>query len=160
MVQQGQVFKSKAEGVDGQPLSAYRYRLERRGSVRPQVRGFKSGQAADDLADGSAFIWWVRADDDALSEARLDRLARLWRRHQLGRVDVLKVRALDGYDVPLHLADSAPFRTAPVSPGSAAVVPPPNGESYAHRYEPLPRALPSRSPWPRGARFWSSVAVG
>jgi hypothetical protein len=32
MCQQGQVFKLKAKGVDGQPLWAYRYRLEGRGS--------------------------------------------------------------------------------------------------------------------------------
>jgi integrase len=41
MWQQGQVFKLKAQGVDGQALWAYRYRLEgRRGSSRPQVGGF------------------------------------------------------------------------------------------------------------------------
>ena len=42
MIQQGQVFKLKAKGADGQPLWAYRYRLEGRGSVRPQVGGFAS----------------------------------------------------------------------------------------------------------------------
>jgi hypothetical protein len=41
MWQQGQVFKLKTKGRDGQPLWAYRHRLEgRRGSVRPQVGGF------------------------------------------------------------------------------------------------------------------------
>jgi len=40
--QQGQVFKLKAKGLDGQPLWAYRYRLEGRGSTRPQVGGFAS----------------------------------------------------------------------------------------------------------------------
>jgi hypothetical protein len=40
MWQQGQVFKLKAKGREGQPLWAYRYRLEGRGSVRPQVGGF------------------------------------------------------------------------------------------------------------------------
>ncbi len=39
MIQQGQVFKLKAKGHDGQPLWAYRYRLEGRGSERPQVGG-------------------------------------------------------------------------------------------------------------------------
>ena len=42
MIQQGQVFKLKAKGPDGQPLWAYRYRLEGRGSERPQVGGFAS----------------------------------------------------------------------------------------------------------------------
>ena len=40
MWQQGQVFKLKAKSMDGQPLWAYRYRLEGRGSARPQVGGF------------------------------------------------------------------------------------------------------------------------
>jgi hypothetical protein len=40
MIQQGQVFKLKAKGCDGQPLWAYRYRIEGRGSERPQVGGF------------------------------------------------------------------------------------------------------------------------
>jgi hypothetical protein len=35
---QGQVFKLKAKGPDGQPLWAYRYRLEGRTSERPQAR--------------------------------------------------------------------------------------------------------------------------
>jgi len=39
MVQQGQVFKLKAKGANGQALWAYRYRLEGRGSARPQVGG-------------------------------------------------------------------------------------------------------------------------
>lgn len=42
MVQQGQVFKLKAKSADGQPLWAYRYRLEGRASARPQVGGFAS----------------------------------------------------------------------------------------------------------------------
>ena len=37
MVQQGQVVKLKAKGANGQALWAYRYRLEGRGSSRPQV---------------------------------------------------------------------------------------------------------------------------
>src|SRR6266542_1060190 len=40
MWQQGQVFKLKAKSIDGQPLWAYRYRLEGRSSARPQVGGF------------------------------------------------------------------------------------------------------------------------
>src|SRR5713101_4806899 len=42
LIQQGQVFKLKAKGADGQPLWAYRYRLEGRSSARPQVGGFAS----------------------------------------------------------------------------------------------------------------------
>jgi hypothetical protein len=40
MIQQGQVFKLKTKGPDGQPLWAYQHRLEGRGSERPQVGGF------------------------------------------------------------------------------------------------------------------------
>jgi hypothetical protein len=40
MIQQGQVFRLKTKGSDGQPLWACRYRLEGRGSERPQVGGF------------------------------------------------------------------------------------------------------------------------
>jgi integrase len=42
VIQQGQVFKLKAKGVEGEPLWAYRFRLEGRGSARPQVGGFAS----------------------------------------------------------------------------------------------------------------------
>ncbi len=42
MIQQGQVFKLKAKSVDGQPLWAYRYRVEGRALLRPQVGGFAS----------------------------------------------------------------------------------------------------------------------
>jgi hypothetical protein len=42
VIQQGQVFKLKAKGAEGERLWAYRYRLEGRGSVRPQVGGFAS----------------------------------------------------------------------------------------------------------------------
>jgi integrase len=42
VVQQGQVFKLKAKGAEGEPLWAYRYRLEGRDSARPQVGGFAS----------------------------------------------------------------------------------------------------------------------
>jgi hypothetical protein len=40
MAQQGQVFKLKTRGTDGKPTWAYRYRIDGRGSARPQVGGF------------------------------------------------------------------------------------------------------------------------
>jgi hypothetical protein len=40
MIQQGQVFKLKSKGPDGELLWAYRYRVEGRGSARLQVGGF------------------------------------------------------------------------------------------------------------------------
>jgi hypothetical protein len=47
MIQQGHVFKLKTKGADGQPLWAYRYRLEGRGSERPQVGGFATRAEAE-----------------------------------------------------------------------------------------------------------------
>jgi integrase len=47
MIQQGQVFKLKAKGCDGQPLWAYRYRIDGRGSERPQVGGFVTQAEAE-----------------------------------------------------------------------------------------------------------------
>src|SRR4051812_50076795 len=47
MIQQGQVFKLKAKGPDGQPLWAYRHRIEGRGSERPQVGGFATRAEAE-----------------------------------------------------------------------------------------------------------------
>jgi hypothetical protein len=47
MIQQGQVFKLKTKGAEGQPLWAYRYRLEGRGSERPQVGGFATRAQAE-----------------------------------------------------------------------------------------------------------------
>jgi hypothetical protein len=46
VIQQGQLFKLKARSAEGEPLWAYRYRLEGRGSVRPQVGGFASRSEA------------------------------------------------------------------------------------------------------------------
>jgi hypothetical protein len=47
MIQQGQVFKLKTRGPYGQRLWAYRYRLEGRGSERPQVGGFATRADAE-----------------------------------------------------------------------------------------------------------------
>src|SRR4029453_13311636 len=50
MAQQGQMLKLKTRGGDGKPLWAYRYRVDGRGSARPQVGGFASqGEALEAL---------------------------------------------------------------------------------------------------------------
>ena len=50
MAQQGQVFKLKTRGADGKPTWAYRYRVDGRGSERPQVGGFATqGEAMQAL---------------------------------------------------------------------------------------------------------------
>ena len=47
MIQHGQGFKLKTKGPEGQPLWACRYRLEGRGSERPQVGGFATRAEAE-----------------------------------------------------------------------------------------------------------------
>ena len=47
MIQQGQVFKLRTKGPDGQPLRAYRYRLEGRDSERPQGGWFATRAEAE-----------------------------------------------------------------------------------------------------------------
>ena len=47
MIQHRQVFRLKSKGPDDQPLWAYRYRLEGRGSDRPQVGGFATRTEAE-----------------------------------------------------------------------------------------------------------------
>ena len=50
MTQQGQVIKLKTIGAEGKPPWAYRYRIDGRGSPRPQVGGFASqGEALQAL---------------------------------------------------------------------------------------------------------------
>jgi hypothetical protein len=50
MAQQGQVFKVNTRRADGKPTWAYRYRIDGRGSARPQVGGFASqGEALQAL---------------------------------------------------------------------------------------------------------------
>jgi hypothetical protein len=53
MWQQGQAFKLKVKGRDGQPLWAYRYRLDGRGSPRPQVGGFGTRAEAMKALEGA-----------------------------------------------------------------------------------------------------------
>ena len=47
MFQHGQVFKLKTRGSNGQPLWAYRYRVEGRGWERPQVGGFATREEVE-----------------------------------------------------------------------------------------------------------------
>ncbi|MGB2954123.1 MAG: hypothetical protein WBB74_12140 [Gaiellaceae bacterium] len=61
MIQQGQVFKLTAKGADGEPLWAYRYRLEGRGSARPQVGGLATSALGEkriaDLSPKDVYAW-------------------------------------------------------------------------------------------------------
>jgi integrase len=53
MAQQGQVFKLKRRGEDGKRTWAYRYRVDGRGSVRPQVGGFATQGEARQALQGT-----------------------------------------------------------------------------------------------------------
>jgi hypothetical protein len=94
VIQQGQVFKLKAKGADGEPLWAYRYRLDGRGSARPQVGGFASrAQAQKALAKELARLGpGGRGATITLGEL-VDEYLGL---HQAERVTIAKLRWLLG----------------------------------------------------------------
>jgi hypothetical protein len=93
MWQQGQVFKLKAKGADGQPPWAYRYRLEGRGSARPQVGGFATrSDALKALERVLARLRPGRAATMTLGEL-VDEYLEM---HQAERVTIAKLRWLLG----------------------------------------------------------------
>lgn len=110
MIQQGQVFKLKAKGADGEPLWAYRHRLEGRGSARPQVGGFASrGEAQKALAKELARLGpGGRAATITLGEL----VAEYLDLHQAERVTIAKLRWLLGKATAVlgekRLADLSP----------------------------------------------------
>ncbi len=58
MAQHGQVIKLKTRRTDGKPTWAYRYRVDGRGSARPQVGGFASqGEALQALGVELERLW-------------------------------------------------------------------------------------------------------
>jgi hypothetical protein len=110
MIQQGQVFKLKTRGPYGQRLWAYRYRLEGRGSERPQVGGFATRADAEKAlrkvldrlgpGGGRATITLAEFVDEYLEM------------HQAARVTIAKLRWLLGKATAelgeKRLADLAP----------------------------------------------------
>ena len=110
MIQQGQVFKLKAKGADGEPLWAYRYRLDGRGSARPQVGGFASrAEAQKALAKELARVGpggrWATITLGELVDEYLGL-------HQAERVTIAKLRWLLGKATAVlgekRLADLSP----------------------------------------------------
>jgi integrase len=110
VIQHGQVFKLRTTGVDGQPLWAYRYRVEGRGSARPQVGGFASRAEAegalrkkiDRLGPGGGRATTTLSD---LVEEYLEM-------HQAAPITIAKLRWLLGKATPTlgdkRLADLSP----------------------------------------------------
>jgi len=94
MIQQGQVFKLKAKGADGESLWAYRYRDAGRGSARRQVGGFATRSEAqralrkvlDRLGPGGG----------AATMTLNDLVGEYLRAHQAAPVTVAKLRWLLG----------------------------------------------------------------
>jgi hypothetical protein len=95
VIQQGQVFKLKAKAADGQPLWAYRYRLEgRRGSVRPQVGGFAS--RADALKALEKVLQRLGPGGRAATITLAELVDEYLEMHQAEQVTIAKLRWLLG----------------------------------------------------------------
>jgi integrase len=94
MIQQGQVFKLKATGVDGEPLWAYRYRVAGRGSVRRQAGGFTTRAEAQRALQNrlARLLPGGRAETLTLAEWVEEYLGA----HQGERVTIAKLRWLLG----------------------------------------------------------------
>ena len=94
MWQQGQVFKLKARGGDGQPLWAYRYRLEGRGSARPQIGGFAT--RADALKALEKVLARLGLGGRAATITLGELVDEYLEMHQAERVTIAKLRWLLG----------------------------------------------------------------
>src|SRR6266852_5550129 len=94
VVQQGQVFKLKAKAADGQPLWAYRYRLEGRGSARPQVGGF--GSRADAIEALEKVLERLGPGGRAATITLAELVDEYLEMHQAERVTIAKLRWLLG----------------------------------------------------------------
>src|SRR6266540_3669195 len=94
MIQQGQVFKLKATGVDGEPLWSYRYRVAGRGSARRQVGGFTTKAEAQRALQNrlARLVPGGRAETQTLAEWVEEYLGA----HQGERVTIAKLRWLLG----------------------------------------------------------------
>ena len=132
MIQQGQVFKLKATGVDGEPLWAHRYRVAGCDSVRRQAGGFIA--AATGLRPSELF---------ALERRDVDRAAgvvQIRRAYANGRVKHTKTR-LSRRAVPLQRI-ALSRRSTSYARGRPRAAP--------SRYSTRSR---SRGPWTLGGRW-------
>jgi integrase len=94
VIQQGQVFKLKAKTADGQPLWAYRYRLEGRGSARPQVGGFAT--RSDALKSLEKVLERIGPGGRAGTITLAELVDEYLEMHQAERVTIAKLRWLLG----------------------------------------------------------------
>jgi hypothetical protein len=89
------VFKLKVKGLDGQPLWAYRYRLEGRGSARPQVGGFST--RADALKALEKVLARLRPGERAATMTLADLVEERLEMHHAEPVTIAKLRWLLGW---------------------------------------------------------------
>ena len=94
MIQQGQVFKLKATGANGEPLWAYRYRVAGRGSARLQVGGFSSKAEAQRALQNK--LGWLLPGGRAATLTLGEWVEEYLETHQGERVTVAKLRWLLG----------------------------------------------------------------
>jgi integrase len=88
------VFKLKAKGAGGQPLWAYRYRFEGRGSARPQVGGFAT--RADALKALEKVIARLGPGGRAATITLAELVDEYLEMHQAEQVTIAKLRWLLG----------------------------------------------------------------
>ncbi len=110
MIQHGQVFKLKTKGADGQPLWAYRYRFEGRGSARPQTGGFASRAEAE--AALRKVLDRIGPGGGRATTTLSDLVEEYLEMHQAAPVTIAKLRWLLGKATPTlgdrRLADLSP----------------------------------------------------
>ena len=115
MWQQGQVIKLKAKGGSGQPLWAYRYRLEGRGSARPQVGGFAT--RADALKALEKVLGRLGPGGRAATITLAELVDEYLEMHQAEQVTIAKLRWLLGKAT----AELGEVRLAELSPEQVCV---------------------------------------
>ena len=110
MIQHGQVFKLKTKGADGQPLWAYRFRFEGRGSARRQVGGFASRAEAE--AALRKVLDRIGPGGGRATTTLSDLVEEYLAMHQAAPVTIAKLRWLLGKATPTlgdkRLADLSP----------------------------------------------------
>jgi integrase len=110
VIQHGQVFKLRTKAIDGQPLWAYRYRFEGRGSARPQVGGFAS--RADAEAALRKVLDRIGPGGGRATTMLSDLVKEYLEMHEAAPVTIAKLRWLLGKATPTlgdkRLADLSP----------------------------------------------------
>ena len=166
MSHHGQVLKLKTRGADGKPTWAYRYRVDGRGSARPQVGGFATqGEALQAL---HVALERLHRRNGRLGQITLSELAEGYlAQHQAEPRTIAKLRWLlakatgalgDRRVIDLRSDEIGAWRTTLPEGASlrgdpgATPAPQPRGRLEDHRFEPgQGRRRQSAAPTPREA---------